>query len=1081
MKSFAEGMRTYFCFSKQTTSRLIWAMALLALAMFFELGSARPGLAQGAGTGTIMGTVHDPSGAVVPGATLTLRDTAKDLVVRTLTSNPEGRYVVPFLVPSTYEITVEQAGFSKLVRSGITLRVGDSVEIDLQLQVATSTNQVVVTEAAPLLETSKTDVSQVVDQRMVQDLPLNGRRWDNFVLLTPGVTTDGGFGLVSYRGISGIYNDNKVDGADNNQAFFSEARGRTRIAYTYSLDSMAEFQVADSNYGPDFGQAAGGVVNAVTKSGTNNWHGDLFYYLRHFKLNALDSVSKSRGITTKPEKLRHQFGGSLGGPIMKDKMFFFGTYDGQRRTFPLSVINSDPKFINNFNTVCPTVATATQCSSAGGFLNSLTGPFPRVGNQDIFFGKLDYVVNQNNRLSVALNWHNWNSPNGIQTGPTITSSNLANGLDAVHDRFLVGRWTSAIRSNLANEFTFQWGQDLEFESPNFPAPSVSYSGGPGYGEPNFLPRPAFPNERRWQFTDNLSLVHGNHTLKVGFDFNAIHEVLINLFQGGGVYSYFGSTSASLKNWLADVYGINLGDGKTGKHYSSFTQAFDPITGVGKDDFWNDDYAGYAQDTWKISSKLTANLGVRYDLQSVPQPPKPNTATPLLAFYTSKINIDKNNLAPRIGLAWQPMHNTVVRLGYGVTFGKTTNSTFYAARVENGVFQQTFTCGPTTACAPIFPNLIFTPPGPTPVAPFSGALTPQVINTNPKATGTSLSRGLTPDFANPIVHMGELSIEREFPGQTAVSGEFLFSRGQRLPLFRDANLAPASTTKSYDVTDSSGKTLQSVTVPFYTTRLDNPSGVILNGYSTLNSWYTAFVLSVRKRYSHGLQFLANWTISKSIDNGQVIGTNGTFNGTDVPLDPLNQHQEYSLSDLDQRQRFVVNAIWDPPFKRLGDGFAYKALNGFRLSGIGTFASGFPVTGGVSGSPFCAGTGDFGVTCGEISSFGGFTGGRAPYIGRNTFTGPGLTTIDFRVARNFKINERFNLETLVEAFNLFNHTNFTGVNSSVVNYSKAGSGVCTAANGHTNDCLVPRSDFLVPFASGNTIYGARQMQVSMRLTF
>lgn len=1056
-------------------------IAVILVALSF-LGISSRARAQGAGTGTIMGAVHDPSGAVIPGATLTIRDTAKDLVVRTLTTNPEGRYAAPFLVPSTYELTVEHPGFAKLVRSGITLRVGDSLEINLALQVSSTKQVVTVTEAAPLLETTKTEVSQVVDQRMVQDLPLNGRRWDNLVLLTPGVTTDGGFGLVSYRGISGIYNDNKVDGADNNQAFFSEARGRTRIAYTYSMDSIEQFQVNDSNYGIDFGQAAGGVVNAVTKSGTNDWHGDAFYFLRHFKLNALDPVNKSRGITTKTEKQRHQFGGSAGGPIVKDKAFFFGTYDGQRRTFPVSVIDSDPTFISKFNKDCPTIATSTQCGAAGGFLNSLTGSFPRKGDQNIYFAKGDYVPNENNRFSAALDWHNWDSPNGIQTGPTITSSNLANGLDGVRDRFVVVRWTSAIRSNLANEFTFQWGKDLEFETPNFPAPSVSFSGGPAYGEPNFLPRPAFPKENRWQFTDNLSMIHGSHTLKVGIDFNAIHEVLINLFQGGGVYTYSGATDAALKNWLADVLGINLKDGKTGKHYSSFTQAFDPITGTGADSFWDKDYAGYAQDTWKATSKLSFNLGVRYEIQSIPQPARPNTATPLLASFTSKINIDSNNIAPRFGVAWQPMKGTVVRAGYGITYGKTTNSTFYAARVENGVFQQTFTCGPTSACAPIFPNVIFPPLGPTPVAPFPGALTPQVVNTNPSA-GTPLSRGLTRDFANPLVHMGELTVEKQLPGEIAVSGAFLFSRGQRLPLFRDANLAPATSTKTYDVTDASGKTLQQIAVPFYTARLDKPSGIILNGYSVLNSTYAGFVLSVRKRYSHGVQFLANWTISKAIDDGQVIGTNGTFNGTDVPLDPLNQRREYGLSDLDQRKRFVLNAVWDPPFRNIGNTALRNVFNGFRLSGIGTFASGFPVTGFVSGSPFCAGSGDFGVTCGEVSAFGGFTPGRAPYIGRNTFKGPNLRTVDFRVARNIKLNERFTLEALWEAFNIFNRTNFTSVNTAVVNFTALGAkgSVCTAAIGHTNDCLVPRSDFLLPTASGNTLYGARQMQVSMRITF
>jgi Carboxypeptidase regulatory-like domain/TonB dependent receptor-like, beta-barrel len=1046
-------------------------LMVIFLGVFSYLATSSMALAQGGGAGTILGTVHDPSGAVVPGATIAVRDTAKGLVVRTLTSSSEGRYVAPFLIPSTYDITVEHAGFAKLVRSGIDLRVGDSLEIDLALQVSASTQVVTVTEAAPLLETTKTESSQTMGKAMVENLPIDGHRWDRLALLTPGVTNDGDYGLVSFRGISGLYNNNMVDGANNNQAFFSEARGRTRVAYSYSMDSIQEFQVTDSNFSPDFGQAAGGLVNAVTKSGTNQWHGDAFEYLRQFKMDALDPLSKSRGVDVKPVKTQNQFGGSAGGPLIKDKLFFFGTYDGFRKSFPFAVVTYDAKF---FSVPCPAAASANQCSAARGFLQSQEGKFPRQGNQDIYFSKFDYEISANNRLTGGLNWHNWTAPNGYLTSTSITSSNQANGLDAVRDRFLVLRLSTALSSNLANEFVFQYGKDLEFDTTNAPGPSVSIYNGPTYGETSALPRPEFPDERRWQFTDNVSLIHGSHTLKAGFDLNAIHEVLANLYQGGGAYSYTGTSTTAFQSYVLDVFGIDAGDGKTGKHYNSFVQAYDPITGVGKDDFWNKDYAAYLQDSWKARRNITINLGLRYDVQAIPQPPKPNTASPLLTLYTSTIKVAKNHFGPRIGIAWQPTAKTVVRLGYGLAFAKTSNSTFYDTRVENGVYQITYSCKATSSCAPTFPNLIFTPPGPTPAAPFAGALTPQVVNTNPTATTTVL-HGQSPDFTNPLVHMGELTIQRQLPGQTMVTASYLFSRGQRLPVFVDSNLAPATSTNSYDVIDSAGNTLQRITLPFYTNRLNPSVGAILTGNSVLNSWYHALVISVRRNYSHGIALLANYTYSKTIDDGQTIGTYGTFSGTDIPLDPYNQRLEYGLSDLDQRNRFVVSTIWDPPSGGITNRPLHAILNGFRFSGTGTFSAGFPVTGTVSGYPSGL---DWGLTGGEISAYGTSTGGRIPYVGRNTSPGPPLKVVDFRVARQFKLSERFTLDMLWEAFNLFNHTNVTDVNYTAAYYDAAGKYAC---GGHTNACLEPNASFLTPYATGNTLYGARQMQVSMKLSF
>jgi hypothetical protein len=463
---------------------------------------------------------------------------------------------------------------------------------------------------------------------------------------------------------------------------------------------------------------------------------------------------------------------------------------------------------------------------------------------------------------------------------------------------------------------------------------------------------------------------------------------------------------------------------------------------------------------------------------IPQPPQPNLATPLTTLYSSTINIDKNNIGPRIGVAWEPRKGMVLRTGYGMFYAKTSNSTFYASRVENGVYQQTFNCTPSSCPALAFPNLIFTPPGGAPTAPFAGALTPQVVPFSPPST-TQLTHGLVPDFVNPLVHEGELTLETQLPGHQSVSVGYLTSRGEHLPVFVDGNIAPANTTHTYNVMNASGGVLQTITTPFYTARLDPTTGVILNGYSDVNSWYNALVLTYKRPMSHGLEVLANYTFSRSIDDGAVAGANGTFFGTDWPLDPKNQVQENSLSDLDQRYRLVASAVYEPTmFKRLASKPARLALDGFAFSVIGTVAAGQPVFTQISGFP--SGGVDYGVTGGEVTNTGGSTGGRPPQYGRNVFIGPGLRNVDFRIMREFRIYERARLQFIGEAFNIFNHTNISSVNTTAFNYLAAGASGCPKTG---NGCLSPNAAFLAPTSSTSTngLYGARQLQFSAKLVF
>jgi len=1048
---------------KQTLS----LACVLTLALICGPGRA---LAQGAGSATITGTILDPSGSSVPAAAVVIRNTDTGIERRTETSDA-GVFEAPFLAPGHYEVEASKAGFADVLRKDLVLQVGQTLAVNLGMTVKAAEQVVTVSGEAPVVDAEKTEVSQVVSQGLVENLPIAGRRWDSFALLTPNVTNDGGSGLVSYRGISGLYNENSVDGANNNQAFFSEARGRALSgAYVYSMDSIKEYQVSSSNYSAELGQAAGGVVNAVTKSGTNAIHGDLFYYLRYPTLNALDPVSKSQGIYSQPIHQQQQFGASVGGPIIKDKLFYFFTYDGSRKVNPVTYTSS-----STFPLTCPSQVTASQCAAANNFLAAQVGQFPRATDQDLGFGKLDYQLTPSNHVSTSFDLMNYHSPNGYSTSPSYNNLSVtANGTNVTRERIFVTNWDSTLSPSLVNSLRFQWGQDLEVTGANFNAPSVGIASVMTYGMPNALPRPAFPNESRYQLSDTLSAVHGRHTMKIGLDLNFIHELLINLYQGGGLYNYTGSAQAAFNNWVLDTYGIDTGDGLTGRHFASFAQVTDPITGVGKDDFYNNDVAGFFQDNWKFSPRLTLNLGVRYDLQLVPQPPKPNTATPLTTLYSSNINIDKNNFAPRIGLAWNLANNTVLRAGYGMFYAKTSNSTYYAIRVENGVYQQTFNCTPATCSSLVFPNVIYPAPGPPLSAPFPGALTPTVTTFAPPSA-TQLTHGLTPDFVNPMVHEGDVTFERQLPGNTSLSAAYVFSRGMHLPMFLDTNLQPSTATHSYDVVNAAGNTTQTVSYPFYTSRPD-ATGVVLTGYSDVNSWYNSLVITFRKPLNHGLEFLANYTLSKATDGGEVPGQYGTFFGTDYPIDPMNRKLEYGISDLNQTHRFVGSAVWMPRLAGIASTPVRLLVNGWNFSTILTLASGQPLTAYLSG--FAPGGPDGGLTGGTVSNSGGSTSGRVPWLPRNSYNLPALHNMDFRMGREFGISERVKLQFIGEAFNLFNTTNITAENTTAFNYTKAGTGACA---GHTNACLVPNAAFLRPTAASTFIYTSRQLQVSARLTF
>jgi hypothetical protein len=425
------------------------------------------------------------------------------------------------------------------------------------------------------------------------------------------------------------------------------------------------------------------------------------------------------------------------------------------------------------------------------------------------------------------------------------------------------------------------------------------------------------------------------------------------------------------------------------------------------------------------------------------------------------------------------------------YGLTSNSTYYTLRVENGVFQQQYNALPTYSWAPSYMNDLFQPPGPAFAAPFSGALTPQIDPNAGVASLAALSiRGLDPNFKNPRAQSFDATVEQELPGHFALSVGYVGNYAQQLPIFIDTNIAPATSTKSYDVVDATGATTKTVTVPWYTARQTAQTANILTGFSALDAWYHSLALTVKRPVVHGLSGLASYTYAHASDGGQVSGVNGTFNGTDTPIDPNNLGAEWGRSDLDIRSRLSGSIVATPALNS-SEKVVKLLVNPWTFSTTYTAQSGAPVTAFMSNYPTSK-IGDGGITGAEVSLNNSGTGGRVPQFARNAFEAPKLQNVDVRLGYVMPLGERMKMELYGEAFNLTNSQIPVSVVTNQSSYLAAGktsstNGVTNSCVGHSNDCIVPYlpSNSTQPFdsvsATSGVLYGPRQLQFSAKFMF
>jgi hypothetical protein len=986
--------------------------ALMVIVLF-----ACGAFAQSTTDGAIGGTATDSSGAAVPNAKVTVKNNGTN-AEETVMTDDTGYFRVGKLQPGSYTVSVTAQGFAPFTVQQVIVQVGSVTDISARLNVASAGATIVVSAEVPQVNTDTPEFAPTLDQEAISNLPINGGRWSSFALLTPGAVNDAsGFGLISFRGMSTLLNNNTVDGGDNNQAFFSEERGRTRIGYSSAKAAVQEFQVNTSNYSAEYGRAAGAVINTVTKSGTNQYHGEVYFYDRDNSWGAINpfttlTTQTSPGVFTTspyaPTDVRKMYGFGVGGPIKKDKLFFFFAFDRYDRNFPGTAKATSPtaffaspvadltgltvdgttncfqsngksnidstKFTmaNHANiatasvgacTLVGNLALANYAAGVTDYNNGLQGllgelgPVPRKGQATIFFPKIDWQISTRNHATIEVNRMRWSSPAGIQTQASNTFATNSFGSDYVKDTWGVAKLYTSITQALTNEARFQYGRDFEFEFPQSPtayeqAHFVTSPNAPGYTNPLGLPPDVF--------------------ITNGFDMGVPTFLTRPAFPDERRTQY-----ADTVSWFHGKHNLKFGFDIAHTHdlsenlrtqYGSFSYS---TIGNYLSDLIQPNRCGTAQTTPCYSSYAQAfgPLGFSFNTNDLAffaedtwrilprftlnlglryeyeMLPSPILPNPAVS-QTQSFPSDKKNLGPRIGFAWDVFGNgkTAVRGGYGIYYGRVINSTIYSALTSTGVTGSQF-------------SFTFFP------APGSAPSFPQILTTQPPpASGLGIVF-FDKNFRLPQVHETDLTVEREIAHNTVLSVSYLGSFGRHLPDFVDINTGAAPTNITYTVAaggplpagsyatqlfstvSTVTKTPGGATVSSSSTARPNPNFAAMTDiFSSVNSNYNALAVQLSRRMSNHLQLLGSYTWSHSLDYGQNAST---FNDTNDLLLPNNIKPEYGNSIFNVPDRFVVSAIAESPWKVSGV-LGYLA-NDWQLAPIYASQSGLPYSLVTAGTP------------------------------------------------------------------------------------------------------------------------------------
>jgi hypothetical protein len=965
------------------------------------------------------GTVKDPTEAAVPKAKITATN-ADTGVKREAETGLTGEYRLLQLAPGAWDIKVEREGFATQTRKGLELTVGQMAALDFDLEVGASSQIIEVGTYVPLIEVDRSFQANTIDQQSVRNLPINRRDYLTFALLAPGVsdsraladansfrvkqTPDSG---LSFYGSNGRGNNISVDGGESN-----DSGGGVRP--TVSQEAVQEFQINRASYSAEHGSARGGVINIVTKSGGNQVRGSLFSFFRHQSLDAGDpfavSLQNNRLTRVKPDSQRQQFGATIGGPVKKDRTFYFLSYEQLRRREFATVPVLTSLAIFRPNSDQETILSALPAATAQQLRAALTSPpstvelfqknsgiFPFSSDDHKGLLRLDHRFSDRDQVTFR-----YNITSSFETNPNLQGLvGYSRGyvIDTFDSTALAG-WTRTMSPALVNEARVQFNYTNPFTGSNEPyGPALEIAGFGFFNRDRFLPNNTI--QRRIELTDSLAWSRGSHALRFGAQalLRNIHNNAATFMSGR--FTFGELPLAFLNPALTDppfkspkmtaLQAFNLGLPQ------SYQQGFgDPVVRANYPL-----YAFYLQDAWKPAPNLTLNLGVRYEVDTRKSP----------------LSADKNNISPRGGFAWDPFsdHKTIVRGGFGMFFAPIDFQIDYVVNALNEIdgyrqIAQVLTtlnaANPLAANGPINIFQTLRRQGvigvPTPQRSITSADLTQfgivIDQRGPRPPLTVLFRS-DPNYQNPYAEQGSFGLEREIASGLSVSASYVFVRGVKLTRSRDINLLEAPVNPAKGVRDW-GVTAENPTGTKY---FRNPLLFQENLYeATANSFYHGGLIEVTKRFVRGVTLHANYTFSKAID--EVTDYNSDFQ----PNDQTSLRAERALSSFDQRHKFTAYAVLQMP--------RGKAFGGWSFT---------PILRGSSGRPFNLLAGI------ENNNDRHNTTDRPFFAGRNTGRGPNAWNFDSRLTRRVQLGERASLDLLLEGFNVFNRLNYSSVNNTVGN--------------------------------------------------
>jgi Carboxypeptidase regulatory-like domain/TonB dependent receptor-like, beta-barrel len=1018
------------------------ADCVVAACWAFLLATAPPAMAGPGSFGSIEGIVTDQQRARVPDAAIRARNVVTDVQFTTSTNN-RGIFWFPEIPVGTYELQVVKNGFASWIQKDVIVNIGARVPVRAELITATVKETTEVRPLKPLLESTRSQVSTTIDERAVADLPVNGRNFLDLILLTPGATIDprGAIIFAGQRKAFGVI----VDGGENNDTYFGDPMGNGDRPQ-YSLDAIGEFQVNTSSYSAELGHTGGGLVNVVTKSGGNAFHGSAFAYYRDKSLNAIDLINKLAGQPKSPYNFT-QFGGTFGGPVRRNCLFVFGDYEGQQsRTENVVELNLPARFTQSSG---PIVNDFQQ--RAVDYLRERASSWIRTADQHLMFVKGDWSFGSSSLLTVRANRQRFTGEGqeSAAGGPQVSSEHTGTSLI---DRDTVGgALTSAISPSWLNVARVTRVESRILGIPNTASAEASVSE-MGQLVLTIGRIPIDPREiaiRRFEWSDTLSHRRGSHLVKIGL--TGLQDEIT--FRTAVIFS------GTYRFDSLESFGRSLAESPLPLPNERYIQAFsgDGTPGVS---VYPDrvDFTAFVQDEWRVTPALTVNAGVRDDMEALARPPVRNPSPALAAagLDTSFVPRRRNYVAPRIGVAWTPAASDrlVLRGGYGMFYGRTLSLMSARAHFQNGltVATRTFSgTGPTAALIPAYPNSFCGPPDSSGTPPSCAA---------PGSGAPSILMLFDRSYVAPLFHQASSGLDLKIHQDTIFSLSYLLARGVQLTRLRDVNLG-ASTVATIALAGTG------VVLPYSRFAAPRPMPEFDRVFvfeSGADSTYHALTLQVARRFVDGIQFLGSYTLSKVVDdNPDPAAITPPTNDALLVSDATAPERDRSYGNADQRHRVVFSGLLD------------LHSTGWRPQGVGAILADWKLSGilrAQSGQPYS------GVLNFDLNNDGNQATDRAPGVTRNTFRFPANVAVDVRVTRAFPLgNGHRRLELSWDAFNLFNRANIVTVQRQqfkvLRSAAECGDGV--------PQCLVPNQPGPGAFGTPTETAGPRIMQLAARFVF